>query len=108
MLAFVGDYPDMLVNHLDFNKQNNALDNLEYTTTLDNIRYSRDRGRYDESDKATSIKLYDRTHARLQGLIPYVLDDIKLGLSISAACRKHGTSNRTFQKHGFVLKDLIK
>lgn len=108
MLSFVGDYPDMIVNHLDFNKQNNALDNLEYVTTLGNIRYSRDRGRYNESDKATSIKLYNKTHTRLQGLLPRVLDDIKSGLSVSAACRKHGTSNRTFQKHGFILTELTK
>jgi len=34
------------VNHLDYNRKNNNVDNLEWTTCKENIRYSSDNGRY--------------------------------------------------------------
>lgn len=34
------------VNHKDFNPKNNAADNLEWVSHLENVRYSLDRGRY--------------------------------------------------------------
>lgn len=39
MLAFVRD-SNLTVNHKDENKQNNKLENLEYMTNKDNVRYS--------------------------------------------------------------------
>ena len=39
MRAFVGD-SDMIINHKDFDKTNNSLDNLEYCTQKYNVRYS--------------------------------------------------------------------
>lgn len=39
MSAFVGK-SNLTVNHKDENKQNNKLENLEYMTTKDNVRYS--------------------------------------------------------------------
>ena len=34
------------VNHLDFNRQNNNINNLEWSTCKDNIRHSSTKGRY--------------------------------------------------------------
>ncbi len=34
------------VNHLDYNRTNNNLDNLEWTTHIDNVHYSSDKGNY--------------------------------------------------------------
>lgn len=39
-----------VVNHLDFNPQNNRADNLEWTTLLGNMRYSADRGRLNKTE----------------------------------------------------------
>lgn len=39
--AFIGEIPDgMVVNHLDYNKANNCIDNLEITTQKENVMYS--------------------------------------------------------------------
>ena len=40
--------PDNLleINHKDFNRTNNCVDNLEWVSHVDNIKYSADRGRY--------------------------------------------------------------
>ena len=41
----------LIVNHKDFNRQNNAFDNLEWMNHSDNIRYSIDNGRYEDAHK---------------------------------------------------------
>ncbi|MFW6246645.1 MAG: HNH endonuclease [bacterium] len=45
MEAFVGN-SNMQVNHKDFNRTNNRIDNLEYMSMKDNIKYSKDNDRY--------------------------------------------------------------
>lgn len=40
-----------VVNHLDFNPQNNVADNLEWVTENENYMYSYDRGRYAWTDQ---------------------------------------------------------
>lgn len=43
--AFLGDPTGLDVNHLDFNRSNNALSNLSLATRTENLRYSVLRGR---------------------------------------------------------------
>ena len=43
MSAFVGENVDLEVNHIDFNRSNNVLSNLEYCTHKENINYSLNR-----------------------------------------------------------------
>lgn len=52
-LAFVeNDDPEEknVVNHIDFNPQNNKADNLEWTTDKGNVHHSIRAGRYDRTD----------------------------------------------------------
>jgi hypothetical protein len=44
--AFLGDNPDLYVNHIDCNRSNNNLNNLEWVTHLENIRHARLNNRY--------------------------------------------------------------
>lgn len=45
-----------MVNHKDFNYKNNKFENLEWTTTYGNFKYSFDRGRFDYT-KERKLKL---------------------------------------------------
>lgn len=46
-IAFLGKVPkDMTVNHKDGNRQNNSIDNLEWCSRADNIRYGFEHGQY--------------------------------------------------------------
>ena len=45
-----------VVNHKDFNYKNNKFENLEWTTTYGNFKYSFDRGRFDYT-KERKLKL---------------------------------------------------
>jgi hypothetical protein len=44
----------MSVNHIDFNRNNNHIDNLEWTTDLENQRHSIKHGRYLRANKSHS------------------------------------------------------
>ena len=45
--AFIGDCPPgSEVNHIDFNRKNNSVENLEYATRLANVRHSISHGRF--------------------------------------------------------------
>lgn len=47
MRAFVGEPPHgMEINHKDFNRSNNRIDNLEYVTHAVNVKYSWDHGKH--------------------------------------------------------------
>ena len=49
-MAFVNGYDKKLVvNHIDFNPQNNNFSNLEWITQAENVRYSASRMRHEKS-----------------------------------------------------------
>ena len=45
MLIFIGE-SDLQVNHIDCDKTNNRLDNLEYVTCKENIRHAIENGKF--------------------------------------------------------------
>jgi hypothetical protein len=44
--AFLGEQKDLCVNHIDSNRSNNNIENLEWVTILENIRHARMNNRY--------------------------------------------------------------
>lgn len=44
--AFLGDEPNLCVNHIDSNRSNNRVENLEWVTQLQNVRHARINNRY--------------------------------------------------------------
>lgn len=58
-LAFIGDRPDLSINHKDGNKRNNRPSNLEYLTLADNNKHARENGlaRYAIGEKVGLAKL---------------------------------------------------
>lgn len=44
--AFLGEQKNLCVNHIDFNRSNNKIENLEWITNLENVRHSRKNNRF--------------------------------------------------------------
>lgn len=44
--AFLGNQKNLCVNHIDFNRSNNNIENLEWVTVLQNNRHSRENNRF--------------------------------------------------------------
>jgi hypothetical protein len=65
MLTFVGP-SDLQVNHLDENKKNNKLINLEYTTNRKNIVHSIDKSK--TTSKYVGV-VYSKLHGKWQSSI---------------------------------------
>jgi len=54
--AWIGEQPNLVVNHIDGNKQNNALSNLEWCTIAENNKHAIDTGLF--NPQAPKPKLY--------------------------------------------------
>jgi hypothetical protein len=44
--AFLGEQKDLCINHIDSNRSNNCIENLEWVTHLENMRHARINNRY--------------------------------------------------------------
>ena len=56
--AFIGEIPKgMVINHIDFDRSNNRLDNLEIVTYSENNMHSAKSGRYDDKG-GSKVRVY--------------------------------------------------
>lgn len=60
--AFVGNIPEgYQINHINFERGCNEISNLELSTNKENMKHSRDNGRFDEANIKHSKLLKDRS-----------------------------------------------
>jgi|SRR6185369_4932266 len=88
MEAFVGPANGLHVNHVDGNKVNNRLENLEYVTPKEN------------SDHAYRIGLRDHAHERklTWAIIHDIRDAISKGIKSGVLAKKHNLCYSTVSK----------
>lgn len=72
-LAFLGSPPSASheVNHKDGDKSNNALDNLEYVTPLENVRHAERHGlsRHPSGEDRPNTRISDKDVLRIHALV---------------------------------------
>lgn len=87
--AFIGPRPSVrhVVNHRDFNPQNNAVSNLEWLTQGDNVRYSTSAGRNNglRGTRIACAKLDEQKVVLMRA-------EFAAGASVAAIARKYSVS----------------
>lgn len=99
--AFIGIHNHKEINHKDFDRKNNILDNLEYCNRIDNIRYSLNANRYDESKLVQDIRQYGKKSNMLKEIIKLNNN----GITKEEICRRYKISYNTLKKYGIELKN---
>jgi len=94
--AFIGDIKGMDVNHKDFNRKNNNVNNLEICTRLENIRYSIKGGKY------KNIKKYNAKE-KVKKIKLNIIEDFKSGMLKQEIYKKYKVDGRTLKKYGVIL-----
>lgn len=96
--AFIGDISGLDVNHIDFNRKNNCVDNLEIISRKDNIRHSQRAGRYNSLYRKQASKWYNK----YEQLKPQIQQDLKSGIPVYKIEQKYGVTHKTLRKYGYI------
>ena len=98
--AFLGNYPELEVNHKDENPANNRVENLEWVTHYENMHYNNLFQRVKKPNKK-AVNAYD-----MQGNLVLSFDSIeeasKLGFNRSAISQNINGKNKT--SGGYIWK----
>lgn len=100
----IEDMYNLTVNHKDGNKSNNSLDNLEWTTNIENIHHACDNGLRENSDSLTDNILLKVIEFAKQGLSDI---DISKLLSIKLESVKNIRSGHGYMKNRLKILNLI-
>ncbi len=91
-LAFLGPIPDgMQVNHKDFNKTNNAVSNLEYVSSAENVAHAKKNMRYWSGSRGYGSKLSDSDAEKIRALRAS-------GVSTDSLARKYSVNPTTIRR----------
>lgn len=91
--AWIGERPDMSVNHKDGNKKNNALENLEWCTVAENNAHAIEVGLFDPHNQKGHL----RKIPSVDWMTLYVLYK-HCGYSLSELGRMNGCTHDTVKK----------
>ncbi len=83
--VFGGDEINYEVNHMDANKNNNALNNLEWMTRSENLQHARDNGLFKNTRNGKVFKLTDSQ-------VNEILEFRKLGFTIKEIAASYRVS----------------
>ena len=106
-MLFVDGYQENFeVNHIDFNRQNNRADNLEWISHRDNIYHSIKNGRY---DKLYVSQKYNNANAKLSiEQVKEIKQKLKDGVTVMKIAKEYGRGWTTIDhiKKGETWKDV--
>lgn len=91
------------VNHIDGNKENNSLENLEIISAADNVRHSYRVGLHKTGENHERAKFSD-------SMLSSALHEINKGASVNSTAKKYGISQSYLNKikNGLYRKNLSK
>lgn len=93
--AFIPGDTSLEINHIDFDRKNCRVDNLEWETRQGNVEHSFVNGRYNDKDRRglTKLKRSDVIEIRrLHGIMPIIEIAPKFGISV-------GTTSQIINRH---------
>ena len=96
--AFLGSTINMDINHKDFNRTNNSIDNLEIVTRKENIDYSKKANRYDN----VYLKRIEITKQRYNKLKRAIERDLKNGIPVYKIEKIYRVNHSTLRKYGYI------
>ena len=96
--SFIGFIGKNDINHKDFNRANNNLNNLEIVTRKENIIYSKKAGKYENFYKTKYLRCKEKYDLIKENII----QDYNNGMPISKIEKKYQVNHKTLKKYNYI------